>query len=530
MTIEKIDYSQVSAISFKDLAYINLEPFLKDYYIYVPNIESFEAAIQTRSNFPVDRSLLVEVLKDQYSKISPSALQTNNIEALKDEKTFTIITAHQPSLLGGPLYYVLKIASVVNLCKQLNAKYTEYQFVPTFVSGGEDHDFEEIDHLHLFGKTVKWDREAKGSVGRLSVDGIADVIDQVSDILGTNPIATDIMEKIRSCLDNSATYGEFVFKFVNQLFGKYGVIAVNMDNAKLKARFAPVLKRELLEQISKSHVTATQEELEAHRFKAQAFPRDINLFYLCSEGRKRIEQDGKDFVIVDTDLRFSQEEILLELENYPERFSPNVVMRPLYQEYCLPNLAYIGGGGEIAYWLERKSQFNALNVFYPMLIRRNSAMLINKGHLKTMNKLGFSVEDIFKDKDQLIFQFINSSSEIEVKLDEQKSQIEAAYREIADKSNAVDPSLSKAVLAEMTKQLKSIDNMESRIKRSLKSQQEVNVNKITKLKEKLFPGNGLQERYDNFLPHYLGIGESFFDVLIENLNPMERKFVCILPE
>ena len=530
MTIEKIDYSQVSAISFKDLSYINLEPFLKDYYNYVPEIESFTEAIKERNKYPVDRSLLVEVLKNQYAQIKPSALQTKNIEALNDERTFTIITAHQPSLLGGPLYYVLKIASVVNLCNQLNATYPDYHFVPTFVSGGEDHDFEEIDHLHLFGKTVRWEREAQGPVGRLSVDGLQDVIDQVSDILSTNPIATSMIEKIQACLEGSKSYSDFVFRFVNQLFGKYGVIAVNMDNAQLKARFAPILKRELIEKVSKQYVTSTQEKLEEHRFKAQAFPRDINLFYLCDHGRKRIEPDGEDFVIVDTDLRFTQEEILAELDKFPERFSPNVVMRPLYQEYCLPNLAYIGGGGEIAYWLERKSQFEAFEVFYPMLIRRNSAMLLNNGHLKTIHKLGFSVNDIFKDKDLLIFQFISDSADIEVKLDEQKNRIEEAYREIAAKSDAVDPTLSKAVLAEMTKQLKSIDNMESRIKRSLKSKQEVNVNKITKLKEKLFPGNGLQERYDNFLPHYLSMGESFFDVLIENLNPMERKFVCILPE
>jgi len=530
MKIEKIEYSKVSAISFKDLSYIELEPFLKDFYNYTPDLDSFSKAIEDRKKYPVDRALLVEVLQENYSQIKASDIQNQNIEALKSDNTFTIITAHQPSLFGGPLYYILKIASVINLCLQLKERYPEYTFVPTFVSGGEDHDFEEVDHLHLFGKTIKWEREAKGAVGRLSIEGLEEVIDTVSEILGDKPIAVAIVDTFRKSLKDSETYSDFVFKFVNQLFGKYGLIAVNMDNVNLKNRFASLMKREILEQVSNPLIIETQNRLEEHKFKAQAFPRDINLFYLCQDGRKRIEPDGEGFAIVDTNLRFTQEGLLKELENHPDRFSPNVVMRPLYQEYCLPNLVYIGGGGEIAYWLERKSQFEAFNVFYPILIRRNSAMILNNGDLKNMSKLGFTVDDIFKDKDKLIFQFINATSEIEIKLDDQKNKIQDAFNEIAKKSAAVDPSLSKSVLAEMTKQLKNIDHMESRIKRSLKSQQEVNVKKIEKLTEKLFPGNGLQERYDNFLPHYLAIGDSFFDILIENLDPIDRKFICLLPE
>ena len=530
MKIEKIDYSEVSAISFKDLSYIKLEPYLRDFYSYEPNIDSFEKAITDRKQKQVDRNLLVEVLHENYSKIEASEVQQSNIQALKSENTFTIITAHQPSLLGGPLYYVLKIASVINLCKNLKEKYPKYTFVPTFISGGEDHDFEEIDHLHIFGKTIKWERDAKGPVGRLSTEGLNAVIQNVVEILGEKPEALHLSKVFTTSLKDSTSYSDFVFRFVNQLFAKYGLLVFNMDNRKLKNRFAPLMKKEIESQVSKTLVEETQAQLEEHRFKAQAFPRDINLFYLCDEGRKRIEATGEGYEIVDTEIRFSKEKLMNELDKHPDRFSPNVVMRPLFQEYILPNLAYVGGGGEIAYWLERKTQFQAFDVFYPMLIRRNSVMILNGGHLKTLNKLQFSISDIFKDTDKLIFQFINSSSDVEIRLDVQKNEIEKAYKEIAKKSAAIDPSLSKSVLADMTKQLKNIDQMESRIKRSLKSQQDVNVKKIEKLKEKLFPNNGLQERYDNFMPHYLAIGEDFFDQLIQHLDPMDRKFICVSPE
>lgn len=525
MEIEKIDYSKISAISFKDLSYIKLEPFLKDFYTYSPDISSFSKVIEDRKDFPVDRALLVDVLSESYNKIDPTPLQSKNIESLADLNTFTIITAHQPSLFGGPLYYILKVCSVINLCKQLSVKYPDYNFVPTFVSGGEDHDFEEIDHLNVFGKSIKWERNAKGPVGRLDLDGLEKVINEISEILGDNPIAKNLSEILNASLQGSDTYGDFVFKFVNKLFGKYGVISVNMDNAKMKRQFAPSMKRELLEQISKPLVTETQEKLSKHNFKAQAFPRDINLFYLGEGSRERIEfEDGK-YTIVGSNLSFSEAEILVELDAHPENFSPNVVMRPLYQETILPNLGYIGGGGEIAYWLERKTQFSAFNTFFPMLIRRNSVMIINGGLQKNISKLGFSTEDIFQSVDSLINNFISSNTEVEIELEAEKSTIQKAYEDIAEKSKAVDPGLAKSVLANMTKQLKNIDQMESRIKRALKSQQEVHVNKIGKIKEKLFPNNGLQERYDNFIPHYMSVGESFFDDLVEHLDPMDRSFI-----
>jgi bacillithiol biosynthesis cysteine-adding enzyme BshC len=527
MKIQKIDYSKVSAISFKDLAYIELAPFLKDFYNYTPDLSSFAQAIEDRKSKIIDRSLLVKVLESNYSTVESSDLQKSNIASLGSDSTFTIITAHQPSLFGGPLYYILKVCSVINLCKQLKTKYPEYNFVPTFVSGGEDHDFDEIDHLNLFGKMVKWDREAQGPVGRLDIEGLQSAIDEVSDILGDNPIAQNLKTILNDSIDSCDTYGQFVFKFVNALFGKYGVIAINMDDAKLKAAFAPIMKRELLERISQPLVTETQEQLTAHQFKAQAFPRDINLFYLGEGSRDRIEYVDGQYNIVDSALTFSESEIIEELESKPENFSPNVVLRPIYQESIIPNLAYVGGGGEIAYWLERKSQFDAFDVFYPMLIRRNSVMILNNGLNKTIDKLGFTTNDIFQTQDELINQYITANTEVEIELENQKSTIKKAYEEIADKSKQVDPGLAKSVLADMTKQLKNIDQMESRMKRAIKSKQEVQINKIGKMKDKLFPNNGLQERFDNFMPHYMAVGESFFDDLVEHLDPMDRRFIVM---
>ena len=527
MDLFKIDYSQVSEISKKDLAYIELQPFLKDFYKYTPSIESFKQAINDRKKYPVNRNVLVDSLKADYSTISPTNLQSSNIDLLKEDNSFTIITAHQPSLLGGPLYYIFKICSVINLCKQLKESYPEQNFVPVFISGGEDHDFEEINHLQLFGKRIEWEKEASGPVGRLDVEGLDDVITHAEEILGDNEDAKQIIKSFKDALSGASNYSDFVFKWVNELFGKYGVLVVRMDKHAYKKELIPIFKKEITEQFSQPFVVDTQNKLEQHNFKNQAYAREINLFYLGDGGRLRIEKDGDKYIIVDGTSVFNEEELLNELEAKPENFSPNVIMRPLMQEVCLPNLAYVGGGGEIAYWLERKSQFEAVGVFFPMLIRRNSAMILDGSSQKQLKNLDFTIEDIFKEEDALIRDYIEAHSEVDISLEESKHSIEKSFETIAAKSKEVDPTLEKSVLAEMTKVLKNIDHMESRIRRSIKAKEEVHVNRIKKLKDKLFPGHGLQERKDNFMEFYGRHGNEWITELTEVMNPLDRQFYIL---
>jgi len=517
----------VPQLSQKDQDYISLAPYLTDYYTYRPTLENFAQAIADRKSKPVDRVTLQKVIKDNYSKITATEKQQLHIEALLSEDTFTIITAHQPSLLGGPLYYVYKICSVINLVAQLQLKYPEYHFVPVFINGSEDHDFDEIDHFNIYGKTLRWEREASGPVGRLSTEGLSVVIDQAADILDDSEHSKRIIDVFKDSLKHSSNYNDFVFRYVNELFGKYGLLVVNTDNKELKRNFAPIMKQEITKRPSQQLVMDTQQMLEQHGFKAQAYPRDINLFYLGNGDRQRITYEEGKYAIVDTEQSYTEAEILQMVDEHPEDFSPNVVMRPLYQEVTLPNLAYVGGGGEIAYWLERKEQFAHYDVHYPMLIRRNSALLLDKGSSKNLTKLDLNVSDMFEHEDQIISSYLLSAVSEDITIDEELEQMQAAYESIAEKAAPHDPGLKKAILAEMTKQLKQVNNLGGRIKRTIKAREENNVSKIKKVKEKLFPGNGLQERSDNFIQYYSKLGPDFFDFLVTNLDPLTAEFAII---
>ena len=525
--IKNIPFQLIPQLSKTDLAYATADPILKPFFTYNVDIQSFAKVISDKKKQNINRELLVNVLKKQYSAFDFSEITAKNIELLGSENTFTVTTAHQPNLLLGPFYFIHKIASTINLARQLNAQYPDNQFVPMFVIGGEDHDFEDVSSINLFGKKITWQNNETGSVGMMSTESLKVVLEELKPILGESENAQTIFSLIEKNCTAHKVYHTATQGLINDLFGKYGLLVLNPNDKDLKANFAPFILKEILEQPSQKLVEETQKSLGELGFKAQAFPREINLFYLKEQLRERIIFEENKYKVLNTDYVFSKAEIIKEIENYPERFSPNVVLRPLYQEVTLPNLAYIGGGGEIAYWLERKTQFEFFGVNFPMLIRRNSAVIVDEGSQKKMEKLDLTYEDIFQDIDFLTKKYVTKNASGELNILQEKAEIKAIFSRIENIAKEVDSTLTNAVAAEATKQLAALDQLENRIVRAEKQKHEVALNQIKGLLQKFCPNGGLQERFDNFLPYYIKSGDTVFETLIENLNPLQEGFVIL---
>ena len=528
MEVQLIPFTQVPQFSGKDVAYATGDPHLCPFFKYDVRLDSFPQLIRDKQQDSIDRELLVRVLESQYANIPTQEAVLENIRALASENTFTLVTAHQPSLLTGPLYYIYKIISTINLAKKLQETYPEYRFVPVFVSGGEDHDFEEVNHAHLFGKKLVWETTEKGSVGMMQTESLAPVLEALREVLGSGEPATQIFERIQTAYTRHSVYAQATIELLDGLFGANGLVVFNMNHPELKRRFIPIMEEELFQQSSRALVEATQLELEAVGFSGQAYVREINLFYLREQMRERIMPDGADFVVHQTDLRFTAAQLREELYQHPERFSPNVVLRPLYQEYILPNLAYIGGGGEIAYWLERKRQFEHFGINFPMLVRRNSVLWLEKSTLQRLEKLQLNLMDLMGDTEELIKSYVEQHSERTLDLTEEKETMSRIFDQVLKKGIEVDPTLEKSILGERTKLLNSFEQLEGKLIRAEKKKFETVINQIRGLKEKLFPNNGLQERHDNFLPYYLKYGTSFFEVLQDNLDPLKEGLVVVL--
>ena len=531
MEIKGYSYDKIRQLSKRDIAYqVNTDVF-SEFLQYMPELETYEKAIADRQKYPVDRALLHQVISDAYNETTLSDPQIQNLEALLSEQTYTVITAHQPSLLTGPLYFIFKIFSVINLAEKLNEKYKEQHIVPVFVIGGEDHDFEEINHLEIFNNKIEWKHaHTDEPVGRLNLEGIPEVLSHVKEILGEKSKAYGLVQNWEKLLANADTYSLFTFHLVNDLFKAYGVLVVAMDKQALKEKFKNIIQREILHSESKDIVEKAQLAIEAKSFKSQTYIREINFFYFHKGMRKRIQQEGDNYRIVDTDQVFTAEEMKSEIDTAPEKFSPNVIMRPLFQEIIFPNLAYVGGGGELAYWLERKEQFAHFNVFFPVLMRRNSAQLIDKKSMDQVRSLGLSDEAFLGELHETTTTFLKKDSEVAFELTDEKEKLQTFYNALAKKVSAIDPTLEGRIQAESTKATKSMEGLESRLKKKIKESSEADIRKIEKVYKILFPSDSLQERKTNFLEFYSRYGEDFMAVLKDNLDPFNKDFLSIVME
>jgi bacillithiol biosynthesis cysteine-adding enzyme BshC len=530
MQIDRIPFSEVPQFSQRDVAYSTGKEDLRPFYHYPVTIEAFGEVMADKAKDPIDRQLLVRELLDQYAELPNSEQAQAQVQSLANGNTFTVITAHQPALFTGPLYFIYKICSAINLARKLNEAYPENHVVPVFITGGEDHDFAEINHARIFGKKLVWENEAGGPVGAMSTDTLKTVLGELKDILGDRETATEIYAKIEAAYTSSSTYGKASVALVHALFGDTELVVIDMARPAFKRAFLPYMEREIFEQVSQPLIETAQSELEALGYSGQAHAREINLFYLTPNRRDRIVLENGTYSVLDTDITFSEAALRKELQEHPERFSPNVVMRPLFQELIFPNLAYIGGGGELAYWLERKTQFAAFGLNYPMLIRRNSVLWIDRGSQKKLDKLSLDYRELFREADLIIRDYVEEQSDNELSLAEELSQLENIFQTIAQKARDIDPTLEKAVLGEHARQAKAIENLEGRLRRTEKQRFDTAMNQIRGLRDKLFPDNSLQERKDNFLNIYLQEGHEMIGQLIDVLDPLEPGLVVARPQ
>jgi bacillithiol biosynthesis cysteine-adding enzyme BshC len=512
MKINKIPLREVGAFAEMFLKYLEGDSSLTPFYSFSPDIKGLGSALEQRTMSREDRLVLHEVLMEQYGPLKRKEANFNNILALQDEKTFTVTTGHQLNIFTGPLYVIFKIVSTINLAKKLKEAYPDYQFVPVCWMTSENHDLGEISRFNFLGKKYTWETEQKGPVGRFAPQSLNMVLEQIPE---------DVSLFEQAYLDQS-TLAESVRFYMHKLFGDEGLVVMDADHARLKQLFAPTIEADLFEHKANEMVEKTNQQLIEAGYDGQAFSRKINFFYINGFRERIIEEEGV-FKVNNTELVFTREELEQHLKEHPERFSPNVIMRPMYQETILPNIAYIGGPSEIVYWLQLKAAFEHYGVSFPVLLPRNFGMIINKGLIKKISKLNLPEGLLFKDAHAIKAWYLEQHSEHEHELDEEKVNLEKVFNAIKEKAKAIDQSLEGFIGAESAKALKGVDNIEKRLKKAHEQQNEIAMNQIDAIKEKLFPAGGLQERYDNFLNFSLN-NPDFISTLLGTFDPLDYSF------
>ncbi len=526
-TSQRITYRNTAAFSTIALDYLDDAAALKPFYKHRPNLEGIKHAIAERQAFATNRNVLVDHLKKQYAAVEQSAAVNRNIDLLLQDNTFTITTAHQPNLFTGPLYFIYKILHAIKLADTLKQELTQHNFVPVYYMGSEDADFEELSYATVNGVKYQWATQQSGAFGKMLIDkNITQLIHAISGQLLVEPHGKEIVDALLKSYKEKSTVQDATFSFVHFLFERFGLIVIIADAKELKQQMISVFEDELLNRSSAKQVADTIQKLEAN-YKVQAGGREINLFYFDEDLRERIEADGDGFAIANSTIRFTKDEMLKELREHPERFSPNVILRGLYQDTILPNIAFIGGGGELAYWLELKNVFAHHKVPFPVLILRNSFLVTEQQWIDKIGKLGFTVEEFFNSSDALLNQYVHRTTVNKVQLNGSLTKAEELYELLKEQAATIDSTLLQHVEALKVKAVYRLKELEKKLMRAEKRKYADEQRQIQTVKQQLFPGNGLQERKESFLGLYAKQGSKFIDALYQHSLSLEQEFVVL---
>ncbi|WP_439505911.1 bacillithiol biosynthesis cysteine-adding enzyme BshC [Sediminibacterium sp.] len=507
--------------------YLQQHENLKSYYLHEANLAGVQSALAERDLHTVNRVVLAEVLTEQYQGIDTDSLVKKNIEALLLPNAYTITTAHQPNIFTGPLYFIYKIIHTIKLASELTSKFPEKKFIPVYYMGSEDADLDELGFVNIDGTKLVWDTTQTGAVGRMKVDkSFLTLIKSIAGQIGVLPYGNELVALFESCYTLGKTIQQATLELVNALFGRYGLVVLVPDHPKLKKIFAPIIAKELTEQFSQKIVAETIASLQEN-YKVQAAGRPINLFYLIEDKRERIEFNDGVYEVTALGLQFTKETILQELNNYPERFSPNVILRGAFQETILPNIIFIGGGGELAYWLELKNVFKAAEVAYPILMLRNSFALLTNKMVAKQNALQISDEDLFLPTHQLIKEYVERNSANQLSLSEDINNAKAFYETLHVKAQKIDATLNDHVSALETSAIKKIQALELKFRRAEKRKFSTAESQITQLKGFLFPSNSLQERHENLAIFYSKLGPQIIDLIYKSSKGIDPSFILI---
>jgi bacillithiol biosynthesis cysteine-adding enzyme BshC len=505
--------------------YLDQAEALRPLYGHPPTAEGLHQSLQARQAKSTNRSALVNALKEQYAAVNNTP---ENIDLLSKDNTFTVCTAHQPAIFTGVLYFIYKILHTIRLAVWLKAQYPDCNFVPIFWMGSEDADLDELGHIYLGGDTLTWDTRQTGAVGRMNTKGLDKLLYRIEGQLSVHPFGPQLLAMLKECYLESPDIQTATFRLLHRLFGEYGLIVLIADTAQLKKLMLPVFEDDLFNQRPASIVNETIRKIPEH-YKVQANPRDINLFYLKDDLRGRIDRDGDLYIVHGSTLRFTQAEMREELHRYPDRFSPNVILRGLFQETILPNLAFIGGGGETAYWLELKALFDHYHVPFPALILRNSFLLIDRQWQEKIDRAGFSLADLFRQPDELISEIVRRESGNPLSLEREINEANRYYEALKALARPVDPSLEQHVEALQAKALDPIRTLEKKLLKAEKRKYGDLQRQVHALKAALFPAGGLQERVENFMPWYAQYGPDFLQDLYRHSPALDQDFIVLTP-
>ncbi|MCS3611159.1 bacillithiol biosynthesis cysteine-adding enzyme BshC [Salinibacter ruber] len=471
------------------------------------------AAATAAAKRPADREVLADTLLDQNERWGLDERTRSHIETLRDPDSIAVVTGQQVGLFTGPLYTIYKTITTLQLIEEW-ADQTGRPVVPVFWVEGEDHDFEEIAAAHVLqhNEVVPLSYEPgvddnPGAVGRLALtDGIQDVVDRLDEALPPSDFKPAVMEQVRAAYQPGTRLEDAFARLMRSLFEDDGLVFMNPDDARLKALTRPLFRRDIEDpRASVAPVNAAGRALRDRDYHAQVNARPTNLFWLGDDGRWAIDlEDENAFRLRGTDRTFSRSDLLNRLDETPERFSPNVVLRPLMQDHLLPTAAYVAGPGEVSYFAQYGGVYDWADLDMPLIHPRASVSLVEGKVQKVLDKYGLTVAD-FRDGLEPLFQDVvvdTMEVDVDALFSEALPQLHQTLNALKPEVEAVDRTLGASTEATRSAIMDEMEALKQKVVRAEKRQQDEVRAQLKKAHTNLRPDGTLQERTINVL-YYL---------------------------
>lgn len=471
----------------------------------------FKNTIERKTDFKF-RTSLNAVLENQNKNLKLSDSSKKNIAKLKNENCFCITTGHQLSLAGGPLFVSYKILSAISLSQRLKKILPEYDFVPVFWMASEDHDKEEINHFYHHSTKLTWETAATGAVGEFKTNGITELLNSI-------PEMNDSLRNILVESYTANTLSEATRRLMNALFGPYGLVIIDGNDKELKSQLVGIVEKEIREKIAYHSVKNTNEKLATKGFEPLIDPRELNLFLLDKNDRKRLVFEANTIQTVDGKFSMPIDDFITFCKSTPEKISPNVLLRPIYQETILPNIAYFGGPSELEYWLQLDELFSATKTPIPARLLRTSVTHLTEKSVEQIKSSGLPVELFFQSDYSLGDEFYKRNSDSVIDFSKVKLEIESIYNTVSEQSDAIDKTLTPSVKAELQKSLKGLEHLEGKLRKAEKAKMDVEINRLLKVRKQIFPmENSLQERVLTILDLQFTDVDQYFEAIINDAD------------
>ncbi|MCW9097163.1 MAG: bacillithiol biosynthesis cysteine-adding enzyme BshC, partial [Ignavibacteriaceae bacterium] len=451
-----------------------------------------------------------------------------------------IVTGQQVGILGGPLYTFYKIITAIKLSRFLSERYDDYNFVPVFWLEGDDHDFNEVRSIKIINEgnslsTIGYkeqveEDDSKQSVGFIKFDSsITDFFKNLSSGLKETEFKASLIEELKDFYLEGKTFKEAFRDLVFKYFDKYGLVIFDPQDSEVKRLLKPIFKKEItdfrLHTEKLVHLSATLEEL----YHAQVKVKPVNLFLMVDEGRHSIEPVENEYKLRRKRKSFTEEQILELLENEPEKFSPNVLLRPICQDFLLPTAFYIGGPSEISYFAQIKPLYEFYDIVPPIIYPRSSATILETPIAKIMEKHAVDLNEIFIDVENIKKKIINSveESSIDEMFDGLTNHVETAFDELKEKLIDLDKTIADSSNRYRDKIFGSINELKSKAEKAQQKKYEVTLRQIDRAAINLFPNSNLQERELNFVYFVNKYGEDFMKKIFDELqiNKFEHQVI-----